>query len=225
MKTARSRTISPAAGVLLRRWPAKGGQGCALAAAVSISAPLTLAQSTLPPAALEQIQHVVGNRIEAVSILGGDYAAAGGVYTFRGGNLADLSISKLGGGGEVAPTRPLGLGSLQWAPVLQGNFGMVSAENRFQTGYLAGNQMNYDTLALEAGGGVAVYLTEHLSLTPTISGMYGNVIRLSVTARSNFAGIAAKPGANTAISTKMRNIWMIATRGRSAGERAAIRNT
>ena len=147
----------------------------ALTVVAGLSDPLALAQAVLPPDALQQIQHVVGNRIEAVSILGGDYAAAGGIYTFRGGSLADLSITKLGGGGEVASPRSLGLGGLQWAPVLQGNFGMVSAENRFQTGYLAGNQMNYDTLALEAGGGVAIYLTEHLSLTPTVSGMYGKV--------------------------------------------------
>ena len=33
----------------------------------------------VPPQAVEQLQQVVGNRIEAVSILGGDYAAAGGV--------------------------------------------------------------------------------------------------------------------------------------------------
>ena len=129
----------------------------------------------VPPQAVEQLQRAVGNRVEAVSILGGDYAAAGGVYTFRGGTLADLSISKLGGGGEVASTRPLGLGSLEWAPVLQGNVGMVSARNQFKTGFLAGNEMNYDTLALAAGGGVAIYCTEHLSLSPTISGMYGSV--------------------------------------------------
>ncbi len=129
----------------------------------------------VPPQAVEQLQQVVGNRIEAVSILGGDYAAAGGVYTFRGGNLADLSISKLGGGGEVASTRPLGVGNFEWAPVLQGNVGMVSARNQFETGFLAGNEMTYDTLALAAGGGVAIYCADHLSLSPTISGMYGRV--------------------------------------------------
>src|SRR5260370_41837411 len=106
---------------------------------------------------------------------GGDYAAAGGNYTFRSGSLADLSITKIGGGGEVASPSPLGLGSLQWAPVLQGNLGMVSAVNTFETGYLAGNRMTYDTLAIAAGGGVAIYFTKHLSLSPTLSGMYGRV--------------------------------------------------
>src|SRR5262249_18446186 len=107
--------------------------------------------------------------------LGGDYAAAGGIYTFRGGSLADLSISKVGGGGAVASPSPLGLGGLAWAPVLQGNLGMVSAVNTFQTGYLAGNKMTYDTLAVAVGAGVAIHFTKHLSLSPTISGIYGHV--------------------------------------------------
>ena len=133
------------------------------------------AQPVLPPDLVQQIQQVVGDRIEAVSILAGDYAAAGGIYTFRGGTLADLSITKIGGGGEVASPKPLGLGSLEWAPVLLGNVGLVSAKNTFQTGYLAGNQMTVDTLAIEAGFGVAIFFTEHLSLSPTLSGIYGRV--------------------------------------------------
>ena len=139
------------------------------------SAPVAMAQPTLPPNALEQFQEVIGNRVEAVTILGGDYAAAGGIYTFRTGSLADLSITKIGGGGAVASPRPLGLGGLEWAPVLEGNLGMVSAVNTFETGYLAGNKMIYDTLSVAGGGGVAFYFTEHLSLSPTIGGIYGHV--------------------------------------------------
>jgi hypothetical protein len=35
--------------------------------------------------------------------------------------------------------------------------------------------MIYDTLALEGGAGIAVHFTDHLSLSPTISGIYGQV--------------------------------------------------
>jgi hypothetical protein len=132
-------------------------------------------QPAVPPQAVEQLQTAIGNRVEAVNILAGDYAAAGGIYTFKGGTLVDLSISKLGGGGEVASPRPLGLGSLQWAPVLEGSVGQVSADNTFKTGYLADNQMTYDTLAVAAGGGVSVHFTDHFSLSPTIGGIYGRV--------------------------------------------------
>jgi hypothetical protein len=161
--------------MVVLRWPVEGRRCCALAAAAVLCGPLALAQPVLPPDALQQFQKVVGDRIEAVNILAGDYAAAGGVYAFRGGSIADLSITKLGGGGAVASPKPLGLGSLQWAPVLQGNVGWVSAENQFETGYLAGNRMNYDTLAIEGGGGVVLFFNEHLSLSPTLSGIYGRV--------------------------------------------------
>ena len=135
---------------------------------------LVLAQPVVPPEAVQQFKSVVGDRVEAASILAGD-SAAGGIYTFRGGTLADLSITKIGGGGEVAASRPLGVGDLQWAPVLQGNVGLVSADNRFQAGYLAGNDTTYHTLAVTAGGGAAIYFTDHLSLAPTVSGIYGHV--------------------------------------------------
>jgi hypothetical protein len=59
--------------------------GLALGVAL-LSGPVAMAQPALPPDALQHFQTVVGNRIEAVSIFGGDYATAGGVYTFRGGN-------------------------------------------------------------------------------------------------------------------------------------------
>jgi len=135
----------------------------------------TLAQPVVPPEAVAQFQLLVGDRVEAVSILAGDYAAAGGIYTFRGGTMADVSITKVGGGGQVAATRSLGLGDLRWAPVLQGNVGLVSADNHFASGYLQGNEMTYNTFAIEGGGGVAIYFTEHLSLVPTLSGIYGHV--------------------------------------------------
>jgi hypothetical protein len=155
------------------RYITRGGF-VAIVVAGGFSGPVVVAQPTLPPGALEQFQEVIGNRVEAVTILGGDYAAAGGIYTFRTGSLVDLSITKIGGGGAVASPRPLGLAGMEWAPVLQGNLGMVSAVNMFETGYLDGNKMLYDTLSAAGGGGVAFYFTEHLSLSPTIAGIYGS---------------------------------------------------
>jgi hypothetical protein len=145
-------------------------------AALLSSIPLTVAhaQLALPPDAIGQFQHIVGDRVEAVTILGGDYGAAGGVYSFRGGDMVDLDIAKIGGGGIVADPKPLGLGGLQWAPVLQGNLGHMSAQNTFATGYLEGNGSLYDLLAVEAGGGARFLFNDHFSLTPTISGIYGH---------------------------------------------------
>lgn len=127
----------------------------------------------IPPGAVEQLKQVVGNRIEALTILGGDYAAAGGLYTFRGGKVASIAVSKVGGGGEVASRMPFA-GCIEWSPVLQGNIGYISAENEFESGVLNGNEMQFDTFGVEGGGGVRFYFTEKLSLSPTISGIYGH---------------------------------------------------
>jgi hypothetical protein len=133
------------------------------------------ANASLPPAAVEQFNQTIGARVEAVTILGGDYGAAGGLYTFRGGTLADVSIAKIGGGGNVASPKPLGWGDVSWAPVLLGNLGHLSAVNTFQQGYLRGNEMKYDTLAAQVGAGSRFYFTERLSLAATASGIYGHV--------------------------------------------------
>ena len=132
------------------------------------------APAQVPPAAVSQFEHTIGNRVEAVTILGGDYAAAGGIYTFRGGNLADLSVGKIGGGGAIAAPRPLGVGEIQWAPLLQLNAGHINAENEFRTGYLKGNRTVYDALAAQFGAGARFYFTEHLSFAPVFSGIYGH---------------------------------------------------
>ena len=141
---------------------------------IGAAAPAFAQLPVVPPAAVEQFQHVIGSRVEAVTILGGDYGAAGGIYTFRGGEVANLSVTKVGGGGIVAEPRPLGESGLRWAPVLQGNLGHISAQNEFATGYLQGNKSVYDVLAVQGGGGVRFFFTDHFSLAPTISGIYGH---------------------------------------------------
>jgi len=117
-------------------------RGSILPALACLSAPAQ--QPVVPPQAIEQFQQVVGNRAEAAIILGGDYGAAGGIYSFRGGKVAELSVAKLGGGGDICPPRSLGLGGIEWAPVLQGNLGHFTADNDFPGGYLQGNRLVYE---------------------------------------------------------------------------------
>lgn len=148
----------------------RAGAGLALLAGLTVAG---RAQPVVPPGAVEQFEHVIGTRVEAVTILGGDYGAAGGFYTFRGGSVANLDITKIGGGGDVTSPRPLGPDGLRWAPVLQGNLGYISARNEFASGYLAGNESVYDVLALQAGGGARLFFGEHCSLAASLSGIYG----------------------------------------------------
>lgn len=147
--------------------------GAALLAGLTIAGQ---AQLALPPAAIEQFEHVIGSRVEAVTILGGDFGAAGGFYTFRGGNVANLDISKIGGGGDVTSPLPLGSNGLRWAPVLQGNIGYISARNEFANGYLVGNESVYDVLAVQAGGGARLFFDGHFSLAAAFSGIYGQTV-------------------------------------------------
>jgi hypothetical protein len=126
----------------------------------------------VPPQAVAQIESVISARVEAGTVLGGDESAAGGIYTFRGGSVAELGVSKIGGGGEVAA--PLPLGGLQWAPILLGNVGNMNAENRFTSGYLDGNGLNFDTIGVQGGGGARVYLTDQFAAAATCSGIYGH---------------------------------------------------
>jgi hypothetical protein len=151
-----------------------GAPEAALAAVLVFASRSVYAQPVVPPQAVQQFESVIGDRVEAVTILGGDYGAAGGIYTFRGGDVANVSLSKLGSGGNIAEPRPLGGTALKWAPVLQGNLGHISAINEFRAGYLRGNESVYDVLAVQGGGGARFYFTDHLSLAPTISGIYGH---------------------------------------------------
>jgi hypothetical protein len=147
----------------------------ALGLCVGMTAATAYAQG-VPPEAIQQFQDTIGNRVEAATIVGGDFSAAGGIYTFRGGTLATLTITRLGGSGSVAAAKPLGASGLKWAPLLLGNLGRIVTTNEYTDGYLEGNGMEYDVLAAQLGGGIRLYVTEHVSAEASISGIYGRVV-------------------------------------------------
>ena len=181
------------------------GDGLVLLACMTIQ---LAGQPAVPPAAVAQFNQTIGNRVEAVTILGGDHSAAGGIYTFRGGTLADVKLSKVGGEGAIAASKPLGLGEVRWAPVLLGNLGFISAVNEFAGGYLQGNEMEYEMFAAQLGGGVRFYFTEHLSLSPTVSGIYGR-IENDFIAR-NPVGNAVKTAASGTFVDWKLDTWSVA---------------
>ncbi len=140
-----------------------------------ISAPFSVYALPDPsPEIIEQLEHVTEQRIEAVTILGGDNGAVGGFYEFKTNDDIDLRITKLGGCGIVAPPRALGSGSIKWAPVLKGNLGYMTANYSYKSGYLVGNSNYYDNYFAELGAGARFFFTEHLSTAPVISFIYGH---------------------------------------------------
>lgn len=125
-------------------------------------------------AQLGQIEDAIGGRIETLTILSGDQGTGGGAYAFRGDVKADLKVFKLGGAGAVARRRPLGIGSLQWSPMLVGNIGFGSTDNEFLEPPLTGNNLTYDTFAIQVGVGSRFHFTTDLSLALTVAGIYGH---------------------------------------------------
>ena len=140
---------------------------------MSLAAMAALGQS-LPPVSPDRLT-LVGERVEAFTVLGGAYGVSGGAYTFRGGDSPSLSVTKLGGSGDLGPRNPLGIGDIKWNLSLGGNIGQISAAATIKDGVLAGNELSASTFGIEFGGGARFWFNDHLSLAPTISGMYGNV--------------------------------------------------
>ncbi len=130
------------------------------------------AWAQIPPDTAKQLREIVGSRIETAVVLGGDYGVSGG--KFETDNDVDIKITKFGGQSDMGAPRPLGDGGLKWQPRIGASVGYLDAERDFKGGVLAGDESEYKTLAAMLGGGVRLWFSEHLSLAPTISAMYGH---------------------------------------------------
>jgi hypothetical protein len=145
------------------------------------------ARSQITPSLADQIRSAIGNRIEAMTILGGDYGLGGGTYRSTGNTLfnTDISISKFGGSGDVGDPEPLGGLGIGWQPRLQGSMGYVDAKNDFNSGLLKSDRSESRTFGIQFGGGARFWLNGNLSLAPTLMGMYGHTTN-EYTAHSAF---------------------------------------
>jgi hypothetical protein len=132
------------------------------------------ARSQITPAQANQIKMATGNRVEAMTILGGDFGLAGGTFNFSANSDAEIDVTKFGGSGDVGDPRKLGDLDIGWQPRLQGSMGFVDARNLLHSGLLNGDINEYKTFAIQFGGGARFWLTERLSVAPTIMGMYGH---------------------------------------------------
>jgi hypothetical protein len=138
------------------------------------------AHSQFTPAEVSQIQSAIGSRIEALTILGGDYGLAGGTLRSTGkfelGGSSDISlgVTKLGGAGNVGDPQPLGDLGIGWQPRVQGNLGYIESTNHLETAPLQGDINTYKTYGLEFGGGARFWVADALSLAPTLMGLYGH---------------------------------------------------
>ena len=136
----------------------------------------------LPPIAYGQItagqadgiRSTIAHRVEALTILGGDFGLSGGRYKFDSPNNVDIDVSKFGGAGDVGDPRKLDDLGITWQPRLQGSMGYVDAKSHLNAGPLNGGTSDFRTFAIQFGAGVRFWLNDRLSLAPTLMGMYGH---------------------------------------------------
>jgi len=150
------------------------------------------APAQLAPEVVSQFNRSVTLSIDATTVLAGDNAFGGGSFWASTSRAdADLNVSKFGGSGDVGDPRPLGLLGIQWQPRLQGSMGYLTYKNDFKAAPLSGDENKYTTYAVDFGGGARFWFDDHLSLAPTISGIYGhtknNYNAFSSLSRANYA--------------------------------------
>lgn len=136
-----------------------------------------LAQISPTQAAL--IQNVIGPRVEALTILGGDFGLSDGEFHSSeprgsGSNLpVDTSVTKFGGDGEVGSPEPLGVLHIAWQPLVQGNMGYLESRTELPGQSFGGATNEFRTVAVELGGGARLWTTDRLSFAPTVTVLYG----------------------------------------------------
>ncbi len=128
----------------------------------------------MPAAALQQLDQLVGARVESFAVLGTQTGASGGLYK---GTVNDTAgeVSKLTGRGDVTPPFPLGDSGVRWSVLVEGGVGRVLFDNRFEDQPLAGNRSEVETWSVALGVGVRFTVLEVLSVAPSIGGIYSQI--------------------------------------------------
>lgn len=197
-----------ASGFLTRLRPLRStAAACVLIALFPCSA-----RCQITPAQANDIRTGIENRVEALTILGGDFGLSDGTFNthdrLRPGQASanvESRVTKAGGDGDIGDPQPLGDLNIGWQPRLQGNFGYLESNYLPLGGFRASDSSEYTTYAVEFGGGVRFWLNEHFSVAPTVMGLYGHTSN-SYTARSAFVK------ANLALATQLGLInWSIDT--------------
>ncbi len=137
-------------------------------------------RSQITPQQTNQLRTLLGTRIEALTILGGDFGLADGSYKSVGtgvfpGSAPDthINVRKVGGAGDVGDPRPLGDLGIGWQPRIQGNMGYLESRN-YLHGPQQGDVSKFRDFAIEFGGGARFWVSDAWSFAPTLMGMYGH---------------------------------------------------
>jgi hypothetical protein len=151
-------------------------------AVIVLCAHCARSQAQISPSQATVLQNAIGARVEALTILGGDFGLSDGNFHSAGtlrpgtgtGSDVDTSVTKVGGGGDVGDPSPLGDLNIGWQPRLQGNMGYLESTSHLQTPLLAGDTSELNTFAVEFGGGARFWTSDSLSFAPTVMLLYGH---------------------------------------------------
>ena len=145
-----------------------------LAVGLGVLVSLTTAHAqVVPPGALEQLDTLIGDRVETMAILNTQSGGSGGTYVFDANDTA-LDIFRIIGRGDIGDPKPIGDSGVGWNLLFEGGIGNATYTNRFNTNQLAGNESEVSTLAVFLGGGVRFTFLEHFSLAPTVGVIYAH---------------------------------------------------
>jgi hypothetical protein len=150
-----------------------------------------MARCQITPQLANQIRAAMENRIEAFTILGGDFGFADGHFKStarlqpRASTALDSSLTKIGGDGDIGDPVPLGSFNIGWQPRLQGNMGHLDSTGNLRSPLFQGDTSELSANAIEFGGGARFWLSHELSLAPSLMGLYGHTWN-TYTARSAF---------------------------------------
>src|SRR5208282_1735367 len=153
----------------------------AVCVAVALALLLLLAlpaRAQITPGEISNLRNTVGDRIEAATVLGGDFGATGASYERGSGNTIDLS--KFGGWGDIGDPMQLGDLPIAWQPQLQGEMGYLTgkrtfgASDTFNGESLNGAESKYWDYSIQFGGGPRLWFNDAFSIAPTFMGMFGN---------------------------------------------------
>lgn len=155
------------------------------------------ALAQLTPEERSFFSSTLGDRVDAATILGGDYGIGGGAYKANAHNdgNADINVSKFGGSGDIYPIRPLGDTGIGWQPQLQGSMGYLTAKNNYNNFINGGDTTENKTFAIQFGGGARFWFNDSFSIAPTVMGMYGHT-------ENNYTAVSAFGIANQAEASR-----------------------
>lgn len=168
-------------------------------------------QAQISPVRAALIENAIGARVEALTILGGDFGLSDGNFHSTGsqgigsGAPVDTRITKFGGDGDVGSPKPLAGLHIGWQPTLQGNIGHLDSATHLRGTLTAGDTSTLRIFAVEFGGGVRFWTTHRFSIAPSVMALYGHannsVSFLGASGRQALAALEPLGLVNWSVST------------------------